>query len=297
MRIIRYQDAAGFIHHGCEHPDGSVTRLEGSPLDRLGDTGKGSLDSPLDRLGDTGKGSLDRPLDKLGDTGQKADLVKLLAPVDPRAIFGIGLNYRGHAKETGRELPESPVVFMKNPASVQHPGDPILLPACCEMGQEVDYECELAIVIGSPARNVPVDRALDHVLGYTAGHDVSARKWQKHSGAHQWIRGKSFDTFCPLGPAIVTKDEIPDPQTLSLSTTLNDNVMQKSHTSDMVFSCAELVSELSRDMTLLPGTVILTGTPEGVGFVRDPKVFLKPGDIVTIEVERIGKLTNPVKEA
>jgi 2-keto-4-pentenoate hydratase/2-oxohepta-3-ene-1,7-dioic acid hydratase in catechol pathway len=259
MRIVRVVDERGRTLSCREHPDGSLTRLE-----------------------------------DLLDTGEPVTATKLLAPVDPRAIIGIGLNYRGHARETGRELPASPVVFMKNPASVQHPGDPIVIPACCPE-PEVDYECELAVVIGAPARDVPVASALDHVLGYTAANDVSARRWQRHSGAGQWIRGKSFDTFCPLGPAIVTADEIPDPQTLGLSTRVNGTLLQQSHTSDMIFTVAELVSELSRDMTLLPMTVILTGTPEGVGFVRTPPVYLAPGDEVVVEVERIGRLTSPVR--
>jgi 2-keto-4-pentenoate hydratase/2-oxohepta-3-ene-1,7-dioic acid hydratase in catechol pathway len=267
MRIVRYLVPLGYDQRGREHPNGTVTRLTGDPYGE-----------PT-------------------DTGEKAEVIKLLAPLEPRAIFGIGLNYRAHAKETGRELPESPVVFMKNPAAVQNPGDPILIPKACDQGPELDYECELAVVIGRPTLDATPENALDHVLGYTAGHDVSARRWQKHGGAGQWIRGKSFDTFCPLGPAIVTPDEIPDPQNLAISTTLNDTLMQESHTSDMIFTVAELIVELSRDMTLLPGTVILTGTPEGVGFVRDPKVFLKDGDVVTIEVEKIGKLTNPVKTA
>ncbi|MBW2261891.1 MAG: fumarylacetoacetate hydrolase family protein [Deltaproteobacteria bacterium] len=265
MRIVRYLDATG-THHGCEHPDGSITRLSGD-------------------------------ITSFTDTGEPVTPTKILAPIEPRAIIGIGLNYRGHAKETGLDLPESPIVFMKNPAAVQNPGDPIVIPTSCTREPEVDYECELAVIIGTPARNVSPEDALSHVLGYTAANDVSARRWQKRGGAGQWIRGKSFDTFCPLGPAIVTTDEIPDPQTLHISTTLNGKRLQDSHTSDMIFPVSRLISELSCDMTLLPGTVILTGTPEGVGFVREPPIFLKAGDTVTVELERVGTLTNPVTGA
>jgi 2-keto-4-pentenoate hydratase/2-oxohepta-3-ene-1,7-dioic acid hydratase in catechol pathway len=266
MRIVRYVDdfRTGYAR---EHADGTLTRLTGDILDAL------------------------------GDTGEPVVPTKILAPIDPSAIIGIGLNYRNHARETGKELPETPIVFMKNPAAVQHPGDPIVIPSACDRGPEVDYECELAVVIGKAARNVSASDALSHVLGYTAGNDVSARKWQKHGGAGQWIRGKSFDTFCPLGPALVTPEDIPDPQTLCLSTTVNGETLQDSSTSDMIFTVAQLIAHLSCDTTLLPGTVILTGTPEGVGFVRNPPIFLAPGDTVTVEVERIGALTNPVTAA
>jgi len=158
----------------------------------------------------------------------------------------------------------------------------------------VDYEGELAVIIGRACRNVATDAALDHVLGYTCANDVSARRWQMHAGAGQWIRGKSFDTFCPLGPALVTADEIPDPQALGLRTTVNGQVMQDHTTGDMIFPVAELISFLSRDTTLLPGTVILSGTPQGVGFARKPPVWLQPGDEVTVEIEGVGRLTNPV---
>jgi len=266
MRIVRYVDdfRTGYAR---EHADGTLTRLTGDILDAL------------------------------GDTGEPVVPTKILAPIEPTAIIGIGLNYRNHARETGKELPGIPIVFMKNPAAVQHPGDPIVIPAACDRGPEVDYECELAVVIGRAALNVPEADALSHVLGYTAGNDVSARRWQRHGGAGQWIRGKSFDTFCPLGPALVTPEDIPDPQALSISTTVNGERLQDSSTSDMIFTVAQLIAHLSCDTTLLPGTVILTGTPEGVGFVRTPPVFLKPGDTVTVEIERIGALTNPVTGA
>jgi len=222
------------------------------------------------------------------------DVDAWLPPLQPTNIFGIGLNYRAHAAETGAELPPNPVVFMKPVSTVIGPGQAIHIPAACEHGPEVDFEAELAVVVGREARNVSVGNALDYVLGYTCANDVSARRWQKHAGGGQWVRGKSFDTFCPLGPAIVTADEIPDPQRLSVQSELNGNVMQSSTTADMIFSVAELIAFLSRDTTLLPGTVILSGTPEGVGFARKPPVYLGDGDKIEITVGAIGTLSNPV---
>ena len=157
----------------------------------------------------------------------------------------------------------------------------------------MDYEAELAIVIGTACKDVSEAEALDYVLGYTCGNDVSARYWQNNNGGN-WGWGKGFDTLCPIGPVLVTKEAIPDPQALTIKSILNGQEMQSSHTSDMIFTCARVVSWLSQDTTLLPGTVILTGTPEGVGYARDPPVFLKPGDQITIEIENIGSLTNPV---
>ena len=220
-----------------------------------------------------------------------------LAPIEPAEIYGVGLNYRAHAAETGAGLPEHPVLFMKPRTAVADPDSPILLPAACEHGPEVDYEAELAVVIGRAARNVPVERALDYVLGYTCANDVSARRWQKHAGGGQWLRGKSFDTFCPLGPVLVTTDEIPDPQILPIGSVLNGRTMQHSSTADMIFPVAELIAFISRDTTLLPGTVILTGTPEGVGFARQPPVFLADGDTIEVTIEGIGTLRNPVRDA
>jgi 2-keto-4-pentenoate hydratase/2-oxohepta-3-ene-1,7-dioic acid hydratase in catechol pathway len=157
----------------------------------------------------------------------------------------------------------------------------------------VDYECELAVVIGRAARNVNEADALDYVLGYTCANDVSARDWQLKLD-RQWARGKGFDTFCPLGPALVTRGDIPDPGQLAIRTRLNGELVQNSHTSDLIFSVPELIAYLSRGMTLVPGTVILTGTPEGVGMGRTPPRYLRPGDVCEIEVERIGTLRNPV---
>lgn len=217
------------------------------------------------------------PFGSLRPGSEEVAVSRWLAPIAPPAVFGIGLNYRAHAAETGARLPDNPVMFMKPGTAVTGPGSPILLPAACDHGPEVDYEAELAVVIGTTARNVSVEQALDHVLGYTCANDVSARRWQKHAGGGQWVRGKSFDTFCPLGPVLVTADEIPDPQALAIRSVLNGQTMQSSNTGDMIFPVAELIAFISRDTTLLPGTVILTGTPEGVGFAGRRRSISPPG--------------------
>ena len=233
---------------------------------------------------------------KMEPTGVDVEVKKLLAPVEPRAIVCIGANYAAHCEETGNPVPDRPVVFMKHPSALNNPGDPIAFPACSDR-PEVDWEVELAVVIGKPARNVSEEDALDYVMGYTVANDVSARWWQKHGSGGQWIRGKGFDTFCPLGPVMVTPDELTDPQNVALKTTVNGKVMQEGHTSDMLFPVRRLLADLTRDLTLQPTTVLMTGTPAGVGAGMDPQVFLKPGDEVTVEAEGIGSMTNPVVAA
>jgi 2-keto-4-pentenoate hydratase/2-oxohepta-3-ene-1,7-dioic acid hydratase in catechol pathway len=218
---------------------------------------------------------------------------KVLAPVVPPNILAIGLNYRKHAEEGGKGVPERPMLFIKSTNSLQNPGDPIEIPGKLP-STEVDYECELAVVIGRTCKNATRANALDFVLGYTAANDVSARDWQIRLGGGQFCQGKSFDTFCPMGPVLVTKDEIPNPNALRIKTILNGHAMQDWSTSDMVFDVPALIEFLSASKTLLPGTVILTGTPHGVGYARKPPVFLKAGDTVTIDIEKIGALTNPV---
>jgi 2-keto-4-pentenoate hydratase/2-oxohepta-3-ene-1,7-dioic acid hydratase in catechol pathway len=265
MKIARFLDPKGTPHFGILAEDGLTAELLSGNL-----------------------------YEGLVPTRRQTPVSKLLVPVEPPNIFAIGLNYRAHAKETGAREPEHPVVFMKPTSALTSPGDPIVLPAVCEHGPEVDYEAELAVVIGRAAKNVPPLRALDYVLGYTCANDVSARRWQKHGGGGQWVRGKSFDSFCPFGPLLVTVDEIPDPQRLAVSCVLNGQTMQDANTADMIFSVSRLISHLSRDTTLLPGTIILTGTPPGVGFVRKPPVFLSPGDRVGVQIEGIGVLENPV---
>lgn len=268
MRILRFVDDNGKIIYGKELGPGSAEVIHTSPL----------AESPR-------------------STGQTAKIASRLAPIEPVNIFCIGKNYLEHAREGGDDTaPERPIMFMKSTAALNHPDGPIRLPACSPQ-PETDYECELAVVIGKPGRDIPRDKALDHVLGYTCANDVSARWWQKQGGGGQWIRGKGFDTFCPLGPVLVTADEIPDPQNLTITTTLNGQVMQDGHTRDMIFPVDELIAFMSQDTTLLPGTVILTGTPAGVGSARKPPIFLKPGDEVTIEIEKIGQLTNHVVAA
>ena len=230
------------------------------------------------------------------ETGDEEITVReWLAPLAPHTIFCVGLNYRAHAAETGAAIPQNPVLFMKPGTTVNAPGAPIRLPKACEQGPEVDFEAELAVIIGKTTRDVPIEEALGKVLGYTCANDVSARRWQKHGGGGQWIRGKSFDTFCPLGPVLVTADEIADPQDLAIRSELNHQQMQSSNTADMIFSVAELISFISRDTTLLPGTAILTGTPEGVGFARTPPRYLADGDLIEVTIQDIGTLGNPVQ--
>jgi 2-keto-4-pentenoate hydratase/2-oxohepta-3-ene-1,7-dioic acid hydratase in catechol pathway len=184
---------------------------------------------------------------------------------------------------------------MKAPTTVQNPGDPIVLPRFLR-SDKVDYEGELGVVIGRPCKNVTPSEALSYVLGFVAANDVSARDWQKEKGGGQFCRGKSFDTFCPVGPCLVTIDELPDPSNLTLCTFVNEEKMQESSTADMIFDVPTLISFLSGSTTLLPGTLILTGTPSGVGEARDPRRYLVPGDEVTVGIEGIGLLTNPVVE-
>jgi 2-keto-4-pentenoate hydratase/2-oxohepta-3-ene-1,7-dioic acid hydratase in catechol pathway len=228
-------------------------------------------------------------------TNERIDVMSVLAPVEPRTIYAIGLNYRKHAEETGAKIPEKPIVFMKSPTAVQNPDGPIVLPRHLRSDQ-VDYECELAVIIGYECKNVSRAEAMNYVLGYTIANDVSARDWQKQWGGSQWCRGKTFDTFCPLGPALVTPSAIRNPNNLAISTRVNGITMQESNTRDMIFPVDELIAFLSGSTTLEPGTVILTGTPEGVGMGRKPPVYLKPGDVVEVEIEDIGVLRNPVAE-
>ena len=218
--------------------------------------------------------------------------VKLLAPAVPPNVIAIGLNYSSHAGESGAAAPERPVIFLKATTSVTSDGADILLPRIAP--DEVDYEAELCVVIGKTAKDVPESEALDYVLGYMCGNDVSARDCQQRLDT-QWARGKSFDTFCPVGPHIETG--IKDPDNLDIYSKVNGVVMQSSNTRNMIFSTRRLISYCSRNMTLLPGTLIMTGTPEGVGFARKPPVFLRDGDTVEIGIQGIGAIVNKVKKA
>lgn len=217
--------------------------------------------------------------------------VRLGVPFKPGSIICVGRNYLEHAKERGVQVPDHPMLFAKLQNSVIGPNEPIRLPMDTA---EIDYEAELAVVIGRRCHRVMVEEALDYVAGYTCMNDVSARDFQRADG--QWLRAKSLDTFGPFGPCVVTRDEIPDPQTLSIRCWLNDQLVQDSNTREMVFSVRDLIAFISRGFTLQPGDVISTGTPPGVGGSRKPPLYLKHGDEVTVEIERIGRLSNPVME-
>ncbi|MFV0415141.1 MAG: fumarylacetoacetate hydrolase family protein, partial [Chthoniobacterales bacterium] len=256
-------DSQGKIHYGEERGQGTYHRMEGELYSGL------------------------------KTTDEAADVQKLLAPLQPTSILCIGLNYRFHAEESGAKVPELPVLFVKGINTLQNPGDPIEIPTQMA-SNEVDYECELAVVIGKACKNVSREKALDYVLGFTCANDVSARDWQIAKGGGQWCRGKFFDTFAPLGPCITTTDEVGDPNNLKIKTILNGKTVQDWNTNDMIFDIPAIIEFLSGSTTLLPGTVILTGTPHGVGMAAKPPVWLKAGDEVTIEIEKIGRLTNPV---
>lgn len=258
MRFARFQMSGGKIGHGVIRGE-SVHPIRGGIFDKWEEAGEGI---PL-------------------------ETVRLLAPVVPPCILAIGRNYREHAKEGNADVPKAPILFLKPPSALNDPGAPILLPRMAP--SQVDYEAELAVVIGKAARRVPEGRALEHVLGYSCGHDVSARDCQFHDA--QWARGKSFDTFAPLGPWIETEL---DPASCDIEGRLNGRVMQRSNTRELIFPVAFLVSYLSECMTLQPGTVILTGTPAGCGFARQPPVWLKEGDVFEVEIGGIGTLRNPV---
>lgn len=264
MKIIRYRDPQGHIHYGAQLPNGSTVRIDGDIYDE-------HHVSP-----------------------QPASISQLLAPILPAQILCIGLNYRQHAEESGAKPPERPILFVKGINTLQHPDQPVLIPQHLR-SDEVDYECELAVVIGKACKNVSRKHALDYVLGYTCANDVSARDHQLRLGGGQWCRGKFFDTFAPLGPCLVTCEDIPNPNALRIATVLNGQRVQDWNTNDMIFDVPALIEYLSGSTTLVPGTVILTGTPQGVGMAAKPNPrWLKPGDHVSIEIERIGTLTNPV---
>jgi 2,4-diketo-3-deoxy-L-fuconate hydrolase len=257
----------GYIENGEVRPLGGASVLEYIEHGRSADRQPGGRAVPLEEA-------------------------RLHAPIArPAKIICIGLNYEDHAAETGQEIPEKPIVFAKYPNTIIGPGEAIRIPPITE---QVDYEAELTVVVGRTAKNVPESEAIEYVFGYMNGNDVSSRDLQFSEGG-QWTRSKSIDTFAPIGPFIATREEVPDPQNLYIRCILNGEVVQDGTTSDMIFSVAELVSFLSHGMTLVAGDIILTGTPAGVGFVRDPELFMKPGDEVTVEIEGLGALTNPVE--
>ena len=263
MKIARIRLEDGQIAWAAQQADGGLLRIHGDPLFGQSMASK-----------------------------DKVEAAEWLAPLEPRVIMCIGRNYAEHAAEGGSPPPEYPILFMKNPCAARGHMQPVRIPSVCE--DEIDYEGELAVVIGRAALDVPREKALDYVLGYCAANDISARIWQDKKGGSQWCRGKGFDTFAPLGPVLVTADELREPAGLAIRTTLNGQEVQNSNTSKMIFDVPALIAFLSQGTTLLPGTVILTGTPQGVGWAKTPKLTLKPGDTVTVEVEKIGKLTNPI---
>lgn len=264
MGIVRYLDESNATCWGFRKSSGLILKADGDPFQGL------------------------------KSSEEEASVKRLLAPVRPTAVLAIGLNYRHHAAESGMPIPEFPVVFMKTPSALQHPEGPIEIPRRLASDQ-VDYEAELAVVIGKTCKNVNRGSAFDYVLGYTCANDVSARDWQLKKGGGQWCRGKTFDTFLPLGPELVTPDEIQDPGQLKIRSRVNGQTMQDWHTGDMIFDVPALIEFLSGSTTLETGTVILTGTPHGVGAAQKPPRFLQPGDQVEIEIERIGVLRNPVQ--
>lgn len=213
-----------------------------------------------------------------------------MLPIErPGKIICVGLNYRDHAEEQGTALPEAPLLFAKWQNTLIGPGEPIVIPPIVT---KCDYEAELGVVIGQRVRDVSVENALEAVAGYTCVNDVSARDLQFADG--QWTRGKSPDTFCPVGPRLVARDEVPDPQALGIRAILNGETVQESTTANMVFGVAEVIAYVTRTVTLEPGDLIATGTPAGVGAFRKPPLFMHPGDEITIEIDGIGSLTNPV---
>jgi len=230
---------------------------------------------------------------RAGEKGKKrtpAAEAKFLAPVpDPAKIICLGLNYRDHALESGAAIPNEPVLFSKYTTALTGHREPIVIP---KVSSKVDYEAELVVVIGRRGRHIPVEKAMQYVAGYSVGHDVSARDWQFKGEPKQWMSGKTFDTFAPVGPELITADEVPDPHALPIRLKLNGEVMQDSTTKQLIFGVPEIIAYLSIIMTLEPGDVIFTGTPPGVGAARKPPVFMKPGDVAVVEIDSLGTLEN-----
>jgi len=221
-----------------------------------------------------------------------ADAVQVLAPIsNPEKLVCIGLNYADHAEESGMDIPTEPIVFSKYASTIIGPGDTIKLPPSSD---EPDYEVELVVVIGKSGFNISEANAMDHVAGYTVGHDVSARDYQLQKPGGQWMMGKTFDTFAPIGPDIVTSDEIEDPHNLPIRCILNGETVQDSNTTQLIFKVPQLIAYLSHVFTLNPGDLIFTGTPPGVGMARDPQLWLKAGDTVVCEIDGVGRLENSV---
>jgi 2-keto-4-pentenoate hydratase/2-oxohepta-3-ene-1,7-dioic acid hydratase in catechol pathway len=285
MRLISYQSSSG--------PRVAVAAAGGYVDLNQAD---GSLPASMNELLALGPGGLARAASAAAKgSPMPVESIRWLPPVPtPQKIICIGLNYADHAKETGKEPPAEPVIFCKFLTALSPHGAPIVLPA---VSQEVDYEAELVAVVGLGGRNIELSAAANHIAGYCCGHDVSARDWQIRKPGGQWLLGKSFDTFAPCGPELVTADEVGDAGKLKIQLRLNGKVMQDSSTEQLIFSVPKLIAYISQVCTLAPGDLIFTGTPPGVGVARRPPVFLQPGDEVEVEIERVGLLKNPVVAA
>jgi 2-keto-4-pentenoate hydratase/2-oxohepta-3-ene-1,7-dioic acid hydratase in catechol pathway len=277
--------------------DGGSARLGALADGALADLTGAGLPSSVEELLRSGEGWREQAERAIADAARVEEEVQLLAPVArPSKILCLGMNFRSHAEEVGvEEESAEPTVFSKLASSLTGPSDPIVLPA--EAPDRVDYEAELAVVIGRSGRNVPVEQAAEWVAGYTVANDVSARDWQLKKPAGQWLLGKSFDTFLPFGPALVTPDEAPPPDEMVVRCTVSGEVLQEASIADMIVGIPEAIAYVSRVCTLEPGDVILAGTPDGVGMARQPRRFLLPGDVVETSVSGVGMLRNPVTSA
>ena len=294
MRLVTFADGGG-IRVGVIGQDHSVVALN----DIVPDAPATTVEA-IRRWSDIAPRLADS--ERRAGAGARLDRVRLLAPIPrpARNVFCVGWNYAEHFAEgksfrsagAPQDVPEHPAFFSKSPAAVVGPDAPVRHPGA--HSSELDWEVELAVIIGAGGRDIDERHALDHVFGYTVANDVSVRDHQRSRHGGQWFKGKSFDTHCPLGPWIVTADEIPDPQVLAISSRINGEAKQSSNTRYMVFTVARIIAELSVGMSLEPGDVILTGTPSGVGFARTPPEFLKPGDVMEMEIGGIGVLRNPV---
>lgn len=283
MKLVRFRGAAG-SRIGVLVP-GGVADLEALGC-WSGDSMRAFLDAGEPALADARRASAEAPDSAIVPLAD----VSLLAPIaDPQKLIAVGQNYRDHCAEQNQPLPERAILFAKFPSAICDPGAPIVLP---RISEQIDYEAELAFVIGRRGRHVSESEAPAYVAGYTCLNDVSARDIQFSD--KQWVRAKSFDTFAPLGPCLVTADEIGDPHALDISLQLDGQTMQSSNTSNLIFGVFDLVEYISQAMTLEPGDIVTTGTPGGVGVFRTPPVFLKPGDTVSVTIQGIGTLTNPV---
>jgi 2-keto-4-pentenoate hydratase/2-oxohepta-3-ene-1,7-dioic acid hydratase in catechol pathway len=291
MRLVSFAGNDGVTHLGAFTEQGGIdlqaaARTLGVPAESFADI------SSFLRAGESARHEAQKLLQGAPQSAAvPLESVRLLPPIPrPGKIIALGLNYRDHFIESGaKELPKSPMIFAKFPTSIAGPGDAIVIPAG---NPNVDYEAELAVVIGRKAKSISAEQALQYVAGYMPLNDVSARAWQ--FADKQWVRGKSCDTFCPTGPYLTTRDEVPDPHALFIRARVNGATLQDSHTSKMIFQIPRLIEFISASITLEPGDIIATGTPEGVGAFRNPPVFLKPGDVVEVEIQNLGVLRNPV---